>query len=126
MSERNFKPVYSADDEERLIKEWQESGMGVTNWCSVITSPPRPSYGSMNKWIKARGLSKPKAASTAPASKLQNLPIVVSLSDAETAYKQNVQSVIDSLEAREKTLTAELDEVMSELVKAREKLTKFD
>lgn len=64
-------------------------------------------------------------AFTASRTESPNITISTTLDDVEAAYKKSIETLIANLEEQEQQLNAELDRVVSDLARAREKLTKF-
>ena len=55
-----------------------------------------------------------------------SITTAATLDDVEAAYKKSIETLIASLEEQERRLEGELEKVMNDLERAREKLTKFD
>lgn len=55
-----------------------------------------------------------------------SITTAATLDDVEAAYKKSIETLIASLEEQERRLEGELEKVINDLERAREKLTKFD
>lgn len=84
-------------------------------------------YGGLERWLKGTD-AKSSGSTGAPVvhSDSPNFTVAATLDDVEAAYKKSIETLIASLEEQEQQLHAELERVVSDLARAREKLTKFD
>ncbi len=84
-------------------------------------------YGGLERWLNPKKGSVGNTTSHTPANaELPSLVTAATLDDVEAAYKKSIQTLITSLEQQEHELNRELFRVKNDLIKAREKLTKFD
>lgn len=113
--------TYTNEQIEAILAEYKQSGDPITVFCK--NRGHKPAYQTLKGWLDAAGEGvEAKATTKAPAAKAAP----ASLADVEAAYKSGIYSLIATLEKREQELNEELDSVVKDLVKAREKLTKFD
>ncbi|POG12957.1 hypothetical protein BGP82_00385 [Pseudomonas putida] len=111
-------------DRQALVTAFANSGVTETlPWLKeqAAKGVAVPPYATFRLWAAAKKLKTTPVPSNAPSPAAP-----ASLADVEAAYKSGIQSLIDTLEKREQELSKELESVMSDLEKAREKLTKFD
>lgn len=84
-------------------------------------------YGGLERWLNP---ATPKSISSAPthtpAHTEAPIHIGSTLDDVEAAYKKSIEALITNLEKQEHHLKAELERVTNDLIRARDKLTKFD
>ncbi|MDQ0739692.1 hypothetical protein [Pseudomonas sp. W4I3] len=89
-------------------------------------------YGGLERWLnpaKAKSSGASGATTQALAAMHTDSPNFIAaatLDDVEAAYKKSIETLIANLEEQEQHLQAELERVVSDLGRAREKLTKFD
>lgn len=84
-------------------------------------------YGGLERWLNP---ATPKSISSTPTHTATRTEAPVfngsTLDDVEASYKKSIETLITNLEEQENQLKAELDRVMNDLIRARDKLTKFD
>ena len=87
-------------------------------------------YGGLERWLNPKTGSVGSAVGHIPASAPAPAQSVVltaaTLDDVEAAYKKSIEALIANLEEQEHQLKSELDRVMNDLIRARDKLTKFE
>ncbi|SOQ09176.1 hypothetical protein [Pseudomonas syringae group genomosp. 3] len=83
-------------------------------------------YGGLQNWLNPK--SSKSFDNTTKHTPAHTAPILTAatLDDVEAAYKRSIETLIASLEEQEQQLQAELESVMNDLIRARDKLTKFD
>lgn len=85
------------------------------------------SYGGLERWLNP---ATPKSISSTPTHTPTRTEAPVlngsTLDDVEASYKKSIEALITNLEKQEHQLKAELDRVTNDLIRARDKLTKFD
>lgn len=85
-------------------------------------------YGGLERWLNP---AKPKSSGSTEAliavrTESPSIINAATLDDVEAAYKKSIEMLITNLEEQEHQLKGEIDRVMNDLARAREKLTKFD
>jgi hypothetical protein len=84
-------------------------------------------YGGLERWLNP---AAPKSISSTPTHTPSRTEAPVlsgsTLDDVEASYKKSIEALITNLEEQEQHLQAELDRVKTDLIRARDKLTKFD
>jgi len=84
-------------------------------------------YGGLERWLNP---ATPKSISSTPTHTATRTEAPVfngsTLDDVEASYKKSIETLITNLEEQENQLKAELDRVTNDLIRARDKLTKFD
>ena len=86
-------------------------------------------YGGLQNWLYPKTGSSGSTARTSPKQAHTESPSIITgatLDDVEAVYKKSIEALITNLEERERRLEGELEKVMNDLERAREKLTKFD
>ncbi|MGZ0715702.1 hypothetical protein [Pseudomonas palleroniana] len=84
-------------------------------------------YGGLERWLNPKTKNSDSTGSHAPVhTESPNFTTAATLDDVEAAYKKSIETLIANLEEQEQQLQAELECVVSDLARAREKLTKFD
>lgn len=85
-------------------------------------------YGGLERWLKgADATSSVSTGASMPVhTESPNNATAATLDDVEAAYKKSIATLIANLEEQEQHLKGELDRVVSDLARARDKLTKFD
>ncbi|QDV97110.1 hypothetical protein FFH90_023540 [Pseudomonas sp. ATCC 43928] len=122
----------SPEVKARIIAAWHEaSAKGETRKSfheRIKGTELEITYGGLERW-----LSPPKAknsgsteAFTAVHTESSNIITAATLDDVEAAYKKSIETLIANLEEQEHQLKGEIERVMNDLARAREKLTKFD
>lgn len=112
-------------DKEALVSAYNAAGRPpMRTWIKeqAAKGVAVPSYPTCMTWFKLDD----KVAETAPALVHQSTITAATLDDVEAAYKRSIEALITNLEEQEHQLKAEIDRVMNDLARAREKLTKFD
>ncbi|MEE4921696.1 hypothetical protein V2K54_04525 [Pseudomonas alliivorans] len=131
------KPSYTEADQERLAQAWIDSGLPITVWCAgEDDGVKRPNIQTFRKWpavaaenerrAKEKGGTVQRESPNAPRIITPNITAVTTLDDVEAAYKATIENLITSLEQREAQLKGEMDRVVCDLARARDKLTKLD
>ncbi|WP_223508752.1 hypothetical protein [Pseudomonas sp. BF-RE-29] len=111
-------------DRAALLAAYAASGVSETlPWLKeqAAKGVAVPPYATFRLWAADKKLKTTPIVSKTPAPAAPT-----SLADVEAAYKSGINSLIATLEKREQELSQELEVVMNDLAKAREKLTKFD
>lgn len=83
-------------------------------------------YGGLERWLNAKTGSVGNTATHTPVRAESPVFSAATLDGVEAAYKKSIEILITNLEEQENQLKAELDRVMNDLIRARDKLTKFD
>ncbi|WP_454840536.1 hypothetical protein [Pseudomonas hormoni] len=83
-------------------------------------------YGGLNNWLNPKTKNSDSTGSHTPVRKEAPILTGATLDDVEAAYKKSIEALITNLEEQERRLEGELEKVMNDLERAREKLTKFD
>lgn len=81
-------------------------------------------YGGLQNWLNPKGVGSTEGR--APTRTQAPVLTAATLDDVEAAYKNSIEALITNLEEQEHQLKAELDRVKTDLIRARDKLTKFD
>ena len=84
-------------------------------------------YGGLNNWLKPKSSkSFDNTTKHTPTHTAAPILTAATLDDVEAAYKRSIETLITNLEEQEQQLQAELERVTNDLIRARDKLTKFD
>ncbi len=115
----------------RIIAAWEEAKANNETRKSfherIKGTELEITYGGLERWLNP---ATPKNAGSTPTHTPARIDAPVlsgsTLDDVEAAYKKSIEALITNLEEQEGQLEAELDRVKTDLIRAREKLTKFD
>lgn len=85
-------------------------------------------YGGLDRWLKPKSSKSIGSTATHAPSHTESPSIITAatLDEVEASYKKSIETLITNLEEQENQLKAELDRVTNDLIRARDKLTKFD
>lgn len=116
----------------RIIAAWREAeAKGETRKSfheRIKGTELEITYGGLERWLnpaKAKAVGS-TGTHTIVHTESSSFATATTLDDVEAVYKKNIEALIATLEEQEQHLKGELDRVLSDLARAREKLTKFD
>jgi hypothetical protein len=122
----------SPEVKARIIAAWREAeAKGETRKSfheRVKGTELEITYGGLERWLnpaKAKIVGS-TGTHTTVHTESPNFATATTLDDVEAVYKKSIEALITTLEEQEQHLKGELDRVVSDLARAREKLTKFD
>ncbi|MHC8325428.1 hypothetical protein [Pseudomonas sp. LB1P83] len=121
----------SPEVKAKIIAAWHEaSANGETRKSfheRVKGTELEITYGGLERWLNpAKVKSYVSTGTHTPAQAETPSFTAATLDEVEAAYKKNIETLITKLEEQERQLENELEQVANDLVRAREKLTKFD
>jgi len=121
----------SPEVKARIIAAWQEaSAKGETRKSfheRIKGTELEITYGGLERWLNPPTAKSVGSTGThAPVHTEASVLTADTLDDVEAAYKKSIETLIANLEEKEHQLKGEIDRVMNDLHRAREKLTKFD
>ncbi|MGB3125753.1 MAG: hypothetical protein WBB95_18215 [Pseudomonas sp.] len=121
----------SPEVKAKIIAEWRKAEANKESRKSfherIKGTELEITYGGLERWLNpAKAKIVGSTPTHTPAHTEAPIHIGSTLDDVEAAYKKSIESLITNLEEQEQHLQAELDRVKTDLIRARDKLTKFD
>lgn len=120
----------SPEVKAKIIAAWHEaSAKGETRKSfheRIKGTELEITYGGLERWLNPNPKNSGVRVQSKPDAQATVITTSTTLDDVEASYKKSIETLITTLEEQEQHLQAELERVTNDLVRAREKLTKFD
>ncbi|MFK3605620.1 hypothetical protein A7D21_30425 [Pseudomonas sp. AP19] len=122
----------SPEVKAKIIAEWRKAEANKESRKSfherIKGTELEITYGGLDRWLKPKSSKSIGSTATHTPAQTESPRIVTAstLDEVEASYKKSIETLITNLEEQEQHLQVELDRVKTDLIKARDKLTKFD